>query len=103
MVDIAGNFKFISSLNITVRSYVRIIFSLFILVTAEGWTDVMTSLRWSSANFGLYFFIISFLFIGHFIFGNLFVAVVIEQIDRGMLKFARYDVSYVLCKLCKHS
>lgn len=57
--------------------------SLFILITAEGWTDVMKSLKNGGENFGIYFFIISFLFVGHFIFGNLFVAVVIEQIDRA--------------------
>lgn len=57
--------------------------SLFILITAEGWTEVAKSLTSVYKNFGAYAFCISFLFTGHFIFGNLFVAVVIEQIDRA--------------------
>ena len=76
--------------------------SLFILITAEGWTDVMKSLKNGGENFGIYFFIISFLFIGHFIFGNLFVAVVIEQIDRGMSKIIGCFFELNFCHLTRH-
>ena len=58
-------------------------FSLFVLVTAEGWPDIDTKLNsmqpWSKV------YIICFLFIGHFVFSNLFVAVIIGQIDRGKM------------------
>ena len=49
-------------------------------------------------NFGAYAFCISFLFTGHFIFGNLFVAVVIEQIDRGKIVLKFYTVFFDLVK-----
>jgi len=59
-------------------------------MTAEGWTKVQESLTTNDSNFGVYFFLISFIFIGHFIFGNLFVAVVIEQIDKGTYRLHLY-------------
>ena len=66
-----------------------ICFSLFVLVTAEGWPTIeldlnhvtpVPAMSWSRA------YIILFLFIGHFVFSNLFVAVIIGQIDKGKSK-----------------
>ncbi|XP_063689112.1 cation channel sperm-associated protein 3-like isoform X8 [Bolinopsis microptera] len=60
--------------------------SLFVLVTAEGWPTIelelnhvtpVPAMSWSRA------YIILFLFIGHFVFSNLFVAVIIGQIDKA--------------------
>ena len=55
-------------------------------MTAEGWPNIELDLNhvfpppamsWNRA------YIILFLFIGHFVFSNLFVAVIIGQIDKG--------------------
>jgi len=67
-------------------SLTQCLLSLFVLVTAEGWPDIDTKLNslqpWSKV------YIIGFLFIGHFIFSNLFVAVIIGQIDRATSEYA---------------
>jgi len=58
--------------------------SLFVLVTAEGWGLIEKNFNESGVpTYASQSFLISFIFMGHLIFGNLFVAVVIEQIDRA--------------------
>lgn len=68
-------------------SFPKSALSLFVLVTAEGWPDIESNFRsgpepgpaysWSRV------YIVCFLFLGHFIFSNLFVAVLIDQIDEA--------------------
>lgn len=58
--------------------------SLFVLVTCEGWGNIERNFKVSGVpSYASQSFLISFIFMGHLIFGNLFVAVVIEQIDRA--------------------
>eukprot|EP01048_Picozoa_sp_COSAG05_P003467 COSAG05_NODE_160_length_15590_cov_14.460848_2_plen_227_part_00 len=55
--------------------------SLFVFVTADGWTDIQDALD-EDGRSGSRIFTISFMVIGHFIFINLFIGVVIQNIEQ---------------------
>jgi len=54
--------------------------SLFVYVTADGWSDLQAELD-EGGHIGSRLFSASFLFVGHFIFINLFIGVVIQNIE----------------------
>eukprot|EP00163_Fabomonas_tropica_P011745 TRINITY_DN2261_c0_g1_i1.p1 TRINITY_DN2261_c0_g1~~TRINITY_DN2261_c0_g1_i1.p1 ORF type:complete len:397 (-),score=67.82 TRINITY_DN2261_c0_g1_i1:28-1218(-) len=56
-------------------------YTLFTYVTADGWTDTQASLDRIHPATRLY--TLFFLFIGHFIFTNLFIGVVIQNLDEA--------------------
>lgn len=56
-------------------------FSLFIFVTADGWTDVQRGLDKISVSSRIYS--VMFIWIGNFIFTNLFIGVVIQNLDQA--------------------
>eukprot|EP01052_Picozoa_sp_SAG31_P004771 SAG31_NODE_201_length_20535_cov_15.315081_21_plen_369_part_00 len=59
--------------------------SLFVYVTADGWTDIQFDLD----NHGYAeskMFSVCFLFVGHFIFMNLFIGVIIQNIEQAALE-----------------
>ncbi|XP_065845641.1 cation channel sperm-associated protein 3-like isoform X2 [Oscarella lobularis] len=60
--------------------------SLFTLVTVDGWTDIQDSLDEKISPYTR-FFTTAFIFLGHFIFTNLFIAVVISNIHTTTSRF----------------
>jgi cation channel sperm-associated protein 3 len=56
--------------------------ALFVYVTADGWTDIQNGLADSGYTYSWIYSVI-FIFIGHFIFTNLFIGVVIQNLDEA--------------------
>lgn len=76
-----GDFEHWSSLG-------KAFLTLFTYVTVDGWTDLQSVLE-EKGFVGSVFFSVGFLIIGHFIFENIFVAVVIMNISETTDEFRR--------------
>lgn len=60
--------------------------SLFVYVTADGWTDIQTELEEHGHAGMSKLFSVCFLFVGHFIFMNLFIGVIIQNIEQAAME-----------------
>ena len=69
----------------------RAYFSLFTFVTADGWTDIQS--RLDEISMSTRIFTVLFIFIGHFIFTNLFIGVVIQNLEEATDEDKRIQIA----------
>eukprot|EP00116_Pleurobrachia_bachei_P005873 sb/3466135/ len=76
------------------NTFAKCALNLCVLVTAEGWPDIERGFYTGAIPVLSLsrFYIVIFLFIGHFVFSNLFVAVIIGQIDKATKDYERKKI-----------